>query len=614
MKTFATILRTAFVVIFIPVLILRAEIEPNNSYQQANAIGINSSDGGSLNEQTQSIAADNDDWWKITLSNDGSLYASTNATSNLDVDLYIYDINGETQIASGTKYGSFESVYHVALKAGTYYIRAYRAGGTGTYTIQTKFNEAPYANDSEPNNSYDTAIPLQLNSQSTGHIGYYSNSSTDNDDYWKVVIPYDGSLTVNVASDSADIDIYIIDVDGNNTIRSATAYGTTETITFNNFMPGTYYVRLYRTNSHGGYTISSEYTQTSINGITTNDTEKNDDYTTAINWLIFNSAGTGTGYGHLGFYSNSYLDPDDYLTVTTTTDGKLTISTESNSTLDVDIYLIDVNGSTQIKSATAYGTTDQLVFENLGAGKYYVRLYRATGYGSYIVNASFETPSMANDTELNNDYSSASSISLNSKVTGHLGYYSNSLTDYDDYYVLNLSSATDSLYIRIDSETSLDADIYLLNNQQNQLSSATTYGNKDIIKYGALSAGTYYIRIYRATGQGSYALMCSLHDIVNPLTDVKENEIIPTTFSLSQNYPNPFNPSTTIKYDIPQTANVTLKVYDVLGNEITTLINENQTPGSYSVKFNAGNLSSGIYFYRIDTGSFSQVKKFILMK
>jgi|GEM_PF-6008042 hypothetical protein len=598
--------------------LIYAEVEPNNSYQQANTINPNSSDGGALNEQTQSQAADNDDWWKITLTNDGSLYASTNATGNLDVDLYIFDINGETSIASGIKYGSFESVYHVALKAGTYYIRAYRSGGTGTYTIQTKFNEAPYANDQEPNNSYDTAIPLQLNSSSSGHIGYYQNFSTDNDDYWKVTIPYDGSLTVNVASDSADIDIYIIDVDGNNSIRSATAYGTTETITFNNFMPGTYYVRLYRSNSHGGYTITSEYTPTSINGITTNDTEKNDDYTTAFNWLTFNSAGTGIGYGHLGFYSNSYLDSDDYMTVTTTTDGKLTINTESNSTLDIDIYLYDVNGTTSIRSGTAYGTTEQLVFENLGAGKYYVRLYRATGYGSYIVNAKFETPAMANDTEPNNSTSTTSGISLNNKITGHLGYYSNSSTDYDDYYVLNLTSNMDSLYIRIDSESSLDADLYLINSQQNSIASSTQYGTSDLIKYGALAAGTYYVRVYRSNGQGSYALMCSRNYLANPLTAVKEEltEELPVTFSLSQNYPNPFNPETVIEYQLPRGVNVSLKIYDVLGKEVAQLVNEFQQAGRYNVRFSAGSyqLSSGIYFYRIEAGDFIQVRKFILMK
>jgi hypothetical protein len=84
--------------------------------------------------------------------------------------------------------------------------------------------------------------------------------------------------------------------------------------------------------------------------------------------------------------------------------------------------------------------------------------------------------------------------------------------------------------------------------------------------------------------------------------------------SLSQNYPNPFNPSTTIKFSIPNTQFTTLKVYNILGREVATLVNEEKTPGNYEVQFNGSNLSSGVYFYRLQSGSFSEIKKFVLMK
>lgn len=89
---------------------------------------------------------------------------------------------------------------------------------------------------------------------------------------------------------------------------------------------------------------------------------------------------------------------------------------------------------------------------------------------------------------------------------------------------------------------------------------------------------------------------------------------IPFTYSLNQNYPNPFNPSTFIEYSIANADKVELKVYDLLGREVATLVNEIQNPGSYNVMFNASGLSSGIYFYRIVSGSFSQVRKMILVK
>jgi hypothetical protein len=85
-------------------------------------------------------------------------------------------------------------------------------------------------------------------------------------------------------------------------------------------------------------------------------------------------------------------------------------------------------------------------------------------------------------------------------------------------------------------------------------------------------------------------------------------------FNLEQNYPNPFNPSTTIKFSVPSSEFVTLKVYDVLGNEITTLVNEQKAPGTYEVRFDAGNLASGMYVYSLKAGNFTQTRKLLLMK
>jgi len=87
-----------------------------------------------------------------------------------------------------------------------------------------------------------------------------------------------------------------------------------------------------------------------------------------------------------------------------------------------------------------------------------------------------------------------------------------------------------------------------------------------------------------------------------------------TEFALDQNYPNPFNPSTTINCRIPELSFITIKVYDVLGSEIITLVNEEKPAGTYEVEFNASTLPSGIYFYRLQTNKFTQVKKMILLK
>jgi len=83
---------------------------------------------------------------------------------------------------------------------------------------------------------------------------------------------------------------------------------------------------------------------------------------------------------------------------------------------------------------------------------------------------------------------------------------------------------------------------------------------------------------------------------------------------LEQNYPNPFNPATTIRYSITHTTNVTLKVFDMLGREVQTLVNAQQAPGQYSITLNAQNLGSGVYFYRLNAGTFTETKKLMLLK
>ena len=99
------------------------------------------------------------------------------------------------------------------------------------------------------------------------------------------------------------------------------------------------------------------------------------------------------------------------------------------------------------------------------------------------------------------------------------------------------------------------------------------------------------------------------------ITAVDNNQNpLPSNYALSQNFPNPFNPTTTIKYSVPKAGLVTIKVYDILGREVTTLVNEQKTVGNYEVQFNAAKLASGVYFYRMQAGDFVDIKKLLLLK
>ena len=116
------------------------------------------------------------------------------------------------------------------------------------------------------------------------------------------------------------------------------------------------------------------------------------------------------------------------------------------------------------------------------------------------------------------------------------------------------------------------------------------------------------------------AVTLDANSVIQPatITAVENNLLVPQKFVLFQNYPNPFNPSTRIQYSIEKPAQVSLKVYNVLGNEVATLVNSRQDAGSYTVTFNTNkaiySLSSGVYFYRLEAGSFVSTKKLILLK
>ena len=122
--------------------------------------------------------------------------------------------------------------------------------------------------------------------------------------------------------------------------------------------------------------------------------------------------------------------------------------------------------------------------------------------------------------------------------------------------------------------------------------------------------GTYKYRLKQIDFDGTFTYS----------NEIKvEVDFTPKEFILYQNYPNPFNPTTIIKYEIPGQARndnvlVILKVYDVLGNEIATLVNEEKPAGEYEVDWNAGELPSGIYFYQMNAGSFISIKKMVLLK
>ncbi len=143
------------------------------------------------------------------------------------------------------------------------------------------------------------------------------------------------------------------------------------------------------------------------------------------------------------------------------------------------------------------------------------------------------------------------------------------------------------------------------------------------ISPGARSASSSFTVVYDSTFRGKFNLKAEISvdgwtywtDSTRlTVTGLEEEHLLPTAYALRQNYPNPFNPSTTIRFELPRASMVRLSVYDILGREVAVLVNEKKGPGRYEVMFHAEGLSSGVYFYRLEAGSFVETKKLLLLR
>jgi hypothetical protein len=138
------------------------------------------------------------------------------------------------------------------------------------------------------------------------------------------------------------------------------------------------------------------------------------------------------------------------------------------------------------------------------------------------------------------------------------------------------------------------------------------------IPAGSIVDGEMTVAVERVDGPNASVTQLWLKESGQGVSAEPVNPSLPTSYVLEQNYPNPFNPATTIRFSIPEAGPVTLKVYTITGQEVTTLVNENREAGTYAIVFDTGregkNLSSGVYFYRLTAGNFTAAKKFVLLK
>lgn len=185
------------------------------------------------------------------------------------------------------------------------------------------------------------------------------------------------------------------------------------------------------------------------------------------------------------------------------------------------------------------------------------------------------------------------------------------------YYKFSKTVSTAYLFVSVGfkkGEDGIGAGVLAINTPADNYTPVTipvTYINEEIPDLGVILIQVTDQNLSPAAS-GSYAEIDDLSFSI--LTDVNDESAGVNDFSLEQNFPNPFNPSTRINYQIANDNFVTLKVYDIIGNEIAALVNNQQPAGKYSVDFNSANLPSGVYLYRLQAGNYIQTRKMTLIK
>lgn len=273
--------------------------------------------------------------------------------------------------------------------------------------------------------------------------------------------------------------------------------------------------------------------------------------------------------------------------------------------LESGIVTMPSIGTNNLVHLVSLSSTSQavLVFDDLTSNNYYAgfRLNKA-GEGTFIYIAGRPYRFNSSISYSNYDY-----IINNWMISAPLPVEltSFSATALPGKVELNWTTASEINNSGFEVERSIDGKTFITAGFVKGNGTTTepkTYSFTDVLQSG-LNPKLFY-RLKQVDFNGTFAYS----------NIVEINADIPTEFSLEQNYPNPFNPTTVISFSLPEKSDVSLKIFDVLGNEIATLVNEIKDAGRYDVQFNASKLSSGVYFYSIEAGAYNDLKKMILIK
>ncbi|WP_102344781.1 pre-peptidase C-terminal domain-containing protein [Bacillus sp. Marseille-P3661] len=462
--------------------------------------------------------SDLEDWYKVTLNEDGELrinVTTESPNSNSYWSLNLFDVDRQT-ILSGTGGWFYDPslkwAVHNHLKAGTYYVQIKADAGYGAYTISPTVTTLP-DKDLEPNDTLENAITMISSGNYKGYLGYSSLGDVDLEDWYKIELNGDGELQFSVSSQSPDSNsnwsAHLYDADKNTLITSSGGwfYDTSPKLFGHNHLKaGTYYVQLKRDAGYGSYILTPTATP-----LTDNDEEIND---SAVEALLMTQNQVYKGY--LGYTSSGITDSDDWYKIQLDEDSNLqmtvtTGSPDGNSNWTANLYDPNLQSIINFTGGWFYDPSPKTFgHTHLKAGTYYVQLKLNAGYGTYTLSPSV-TPLADNDLEVNDNAESAIPMGPNQSYQGYLGNTDAHSTDTEDWYVLNIAEGSD-LTLNITSG-SLDGNAYLnliLYEQDKTTAIANVgqyfNGGNQTVEKNLLPAGIYYAKVMLHSGYGSYKL------------------------------------------------------------------------------------------------------------
>lgn len=496
MKTLTKSIKTLVVcagLIFAAYGTVRADTEPNNTFAEADSIGLNSNISGTLDFSLGDI----NDYYKVYLSGNGNVTVDAHFGDGLSGRVLIYNPS-EAFLASGPVTADSTQLTADCIGSEYLYVIINRWTGTGDYTFSVSLQSLTNANDQEPNNTIaEVQTALSENQTTTGQLGYVNNGTTDSNDFFEYENPRNGTVTFSAEGfETLNYQLFLYRQNG--TLLESISPGTGELeLNAACLAAGTYIGRVSHWSGCGSYSVS--FTTSTL--ADANDQESNNNISEVQ--LTLQEAESTTG--QLGHVSDlGVLDGTDYFAYNNPRNGSITLSAEGSENLSYQLFLYRPNG-TLVESLGPGSGERTLSSTCLAAGTYIGRINQWSGCGSYSLSFSTSTLPDANDLEPNNNISEVQiTLQEEETFTGQLGHVSDSgVTDGTDYFAYE-NPSNGSVTLSAEGSENLTYQLFLYQPDGALAGSLGPGTGERSLTVGCLAAGTYIGRINQWAGCGSY--------------------------------------------------------------------------------------------------------------